>query len=129
MQFLGPDRLTTGPFGSRVFLGIEITDTALYRNPYYHTPQDTPDRLDYDRLTRFTWAMQAVIGQLTRYLATRPCQKDCYHTFGGGMLQAWPGSDFRVRFGLSGVTPGNRDELTFRRVSSTARLRRLAHAR
>jgi Zn-dependent M28 family amino/carboxypeptidase len=52
-------------FWQQGFPGIEITDTALYRNPYYHTPQDTPDRLDYDRLTRFTWAMQAVIGQLS----------------------------------------------------------------
>ena len=32
-------------------------------------------------------------------------------------------------FGLSGVTPGDRDELRFRRVSVTARLRSTAHAR
>lgn len=52
-------------FWQQGFPGIEITDTALYRNPYYHTPQDTPDRLDYDHLARFTWAMRAVVGQLT----------------------------------------------------------------
>ncbi len=33
-----------------------------------------------------------------------------------------------VRFGLSGVTPGNGEELGFRRVSFTARARRMAHA-
>lgn len=52
-------------FWQQGFPGIEVTDTALYRNPHYHTPQDTPERLDYDRLARFTWAMRAVIGQLT----------------------------------------------------------------
>ena len=29
---------------------VMITDTAFYRNPYYHTPSDTPDTLDYDRM-------------------------------------------------------------------------------
>lgn len=27
-----------------------ITDTAFYRNPHYHTAQDTPDTLDYERM-------------------------------------------------------------------------------
>jgi Zn-dependent M28 family amino/carboxypeptidase len=52
-------------FWQQGFPGIEITDTALYRNPYYHTSRDTPDRLEYDRLARFTWGMWAVIEQLT----------------------------------------------------------------
>jgi hypothetical protein len=29
-----------------------ITDTALYRYPHYHTAQDTPDKVDYERLAR-----------------------------------------------------------------------------
>jgi Zn-dependent M28 family amino/carboxypeptidase len=52
-------------FWQQGFPAIEITDTAPYRNPNYHTPQDTPDRLDYDRLTRFTQAMRTVIAELT----------------------------------------------------------------
>lgn len=52
-------------FWQQGFPGIEVTDTALHRNPHYHTPQDTPERLDYERLARFTWGMRAVIGQLT----------------------------------------------------------------
>jgi Iap family predicted aminopeptidase len=44
--------------------GIEVTDTALYRNPYYHTPADTPDRLDYPRMARFVTAMRKVIWNL-----------------------------------------------------------------
>jgi hypothetical protein len=31
---------------------IMLTDTAPFRYPHYHTPEDTPDKLDYDRLAR-----------------------------------------------------------------------------
>lgn len=31
---------------------VMITDTAFYRNPNYHTAQDTPDTLDYDRMAK-----------------------------------------------------------------------------
>ncbi len=40
---------------------IMITDTAPYRYPYYHTPQDTPDRVIYEQLTRVTEALFGVI--------------------------------------------------------------------
>ena len=52
-------------FWQQGFPGIEITDTALYRNPHYHTPGDIAERLDYDRLARFTQAMKSVLRQLT----------------------------------------------------------------
>ncbi len=39
------------------FPAVMVTDTAFYRNLAYHTPQDTPDRLDY---TRMAWAVAAV---------------------------------------------------------------------
>lgn len=29
------------------YQGLMVTDTAMYRYPYYHTAQDTPDKLDY----------------------------------------------------------------------------------
>jgi hypothetical protein len=32
------------------FVGMMVTDTAIYRNKAYHTPQDTADRLDYVRM-------------------------------------------------------------------------------
>ena len=28
-----------------------VTDTAPFRNPHYHRQTDTPETLDYDRLT------------------------------------------------------------------------------
>ncbi|WP_373384946.1 hypothetical protein [Sphingomonas sp. IBVSS2] len=31
-----------------------ITDTAPFRYPHYHTPEDTPDKIDYGRLARVT---------------------------------------------------------------------------
>jgi Iap family predicted aminopeptidase len=51
-------------FWQEGFPGIEITDTAPYRNPYYHTAMDTPERLDYDRLARLTWGLRRVVGEL-----------------------------------------------------------------
>jgi hypothetical protein len=33
---------------------VMITDTALFRYPYYHSPFDTPDRVDYQALARVT---------------------------------------------------------------------------
>jgi Peptidase family M28 len=41
--------------------GIMITDTAPFRYPYYHTADDTPDKLDYDRLARVVAGLQKVI--------------------------------------------------------------------
>jgi hypothetical protein len=45
--------------------GIMITDTALYRYPYYHTPQDTPDKLSYGPFARVVGGMEQVIGKIS----------------------------------------------------------------
>ena len=34
------------------YKAMMVTDTAFYRYPYYHTPQDTAEKLDYERLAR-----------------------------------------------------------------------------
>ena len=41
--------------------GVMITDTAPFRYPHYHTPQDTPDRIDYDRFTRVVMGVARVV--------------------------------------------------------------------
>ena len=41
--------------------GVMITDTAPFRYPHYHTPQDTPDRIDYDRLARVVMGVSRVV--------------------------------------------------------------------
>jgi hypothetical protein len=43
---------------------VMITDTALFRYPYYHTAQDTPDRIDYERLARVVEGIEAVVRDL-----------------------------------------------------------------
>lgn len=40
---------------------LMITDTALFRYPHYHSAADTPDKVDYDRLTRVVSGIERVI--------------------------------------------------------------------
>jgi hypothetical protein len=44
--------------------GIMVTDTALFRYPYYHLEQDTPDKLDYERLARVVTGLNSVLDDL-----------------------------------------------------------------
>jgi hypothetical protein len=43
---------------------LMVTDTALYRYPWYHAPGDTPDRLDYDRLARVVAGLESMLAEL-----------------------------------------------------------------
>ncbi len=43
---------------------IMITDTALFRYPAYHTPSDTPDKVDYDKLAHITKGVAATARDL-----------------------------------------------------------------
>jgi Zn-dependent M28 family amino/carboxypeptidase len=45
------DHLSFWRHGYRAFM---VTDTALYRYPYYHTADDTPDKLTYGHFTEVT---------------------------------------------------------------------------
>jgi hypothetical protein len=40
---------------------VMITDTAFYRNPYYHTARDTADTLDYERMAQVVEGVHAAI--------------------------------------------------------------------
>jgi Zn-dependent M28 family amino/carboxypeptidase len=44
---------------------VMITDTAPFRYPHYHTAQDTPDKVDFDRLARVV----AGLGDVVRVMA------------------------------------------------------------
>lgn len=44
--------------------GVMVTDTALFRNPHYHTAADKPETLDYPRLTAVVDGLGAVISEL-----------------------------------------------------------------
>jgi Zn-dependent M28 family amino/carboxypeptidase len=43
------------------YKALMLTDTAPYRYPYYHTAEDTPEKLDYDRLARATTGIAAIV--------------------------------------------------------------------
>jgi Zn-dependent M28 family amino/carboxypeptidase len=45
---------------------LMITDTAFYRNTAYHTPQDTPDRLNYQRMAMVVQGVYAAILELSK---------------------------------------------------------------
>ena len=42
-----------------------VTDTLLFRDPAYHRPSDTPDRLDYDRMAQLTTGLADVVKRLS----------------------------------------------------------------
>lgn len=43
-----------------------ITDTAFYRNPNYHLPGDTPEKLDYSRMAEVVAGVYAAVLDLAR---------------------------------------------------------------
>ncbi|THB65495.1 MAG: M28 family peptidase [Desulfovibrio sp.] len=47
-----------------------VTDTAFKRNRNYHTPGDTPDTLDYDRMARVVHGMARVVADLAGHETT-----------------------------------------------------------
>lgn len=55
------DHLSFWREGYRAFM---CTDTAFFRNPYYHSAQDTPEKLDYPRLAALTDALAKMCSAL-----------------------------------------------------------------
>jgi hypothetical protein len=47
------------------FPALMVTDTAPFRNPFYHSPADTPDTVDYVGLARVTKGLDAMIRRLS----------------------------------------------------------------
>lgn len=52
-------------FWKRGYPALMVTDTALYRNPNYHTPRDTPEKLDYTRFAQVVDGLEKVLRTLT----------------------------------------------------------------
>ena len=50
----GVDFSDNWSFWQKGIPAIMVTDTAFYRNPYYHTANDTAEKLDYDFMTVLT---------------------------------------------------------------------------
>ena len=51
-------------FWQQGYPGIMITDTAPFRYPYYHTEDDTLDKIDFDKLARVVSGLATVISDL-----------------------------------------------------------------
>jgi hypothetical protein len=43
---------------------LMVTDTAPYRYPHYHTPADTPDKVDCERLARVVSGLRGMLSSL-----------------------------------------------------------------
>lgn len=56
------DQLSFWYCGYKAFM---ITDTAFYRYPYYHTSEDTPEKLDYQPFAEVTKGLYGMLLQLT----------------------------------------------------------------
>ncbi len=57
------DQLAFWRHGYKAFM---ITDTAFYRYPYYHTAQDTPDKLSYEPFAEMTNGLFLMLCGLTK---------------------------------------------------------------
>jgi Zn-dependent M28 family amino/carboxypeptidase len=52
-------------FWKEGYKAVMITDTAPYRYPFYHTSQDTWEKLDYDRMARVVVGVVKVVSDLS----------------------------------------------------------------
>lgn len=50
---------------------VMITDTAFYRYPFYHTPRDLPEQLNYEAMARIVSGLTTVIDKDARDAAAR----------------------------------------------------------
>jgi hypothetical protein len=51
-------------FWQEGYPALMVTDTAPFRYPYYHTAEDTVDKIDFCRMARVTRGLQQVIVEL-----------------------------------------------------------------
>jgi Zn-dependent M28 family amino/carboxypeptidase len=53
-------------FWQEGYPALMVTDTALYRYPHYHTLQDTPDKVNYERLARVVTGLHNMLRDLAQ---------------------------------------------------------------
>lgn len=51
-------------FWEEGYPALMVTDTALFRFDHYHTPEDTPDKIDFESLARVTEGLVWVVANL-----------------------------------------------------------------
>jgi Zn-dependent M28 family amino/carboxypeptidase len=55
-------------FWRKHYRAMMITDTAFYRCPYYHTTQDTPEKLNYDEFARMLNGLYRALRRMSETL-------------------------------------------------------------
>jgi Zn-dependent M28 family amino/carboxypeptidase len=53
-------------FGREGWPALMVTDTAPYRYPHYHAPEDTPDKVDFERLARVVTGLRGMLRDLAQ---------------------------------------------------------------
>ena len=53
-------------FWDEDYPAVMVTDTAFFRNPRYHTPEDTPDTLDYERMAEVVEGIHCAVQAVAR---------------------------------------------------------------
>ena len=51
-------------FWQEGYSAVMVTDTAMFRYPHYHDPEDTIDKLDFERMARVVRGLEKVVGEL-----------------------------------------------------------------
>jgi hypothetical protein len=51
---------------------LMVTDTANFRYPHYHKATDTPDKIDFDRMSRVVEGLGPVVERLAAATGSRP---------------------------------------------------------
>ena len=51
-------------FWQEGYPALMVTDTAPFRYPYYHTPEDTVDKIDFEKLARVVRGLKGVVTAL-----------------------------------------------------------------
>jgi len=59
-------------FWQEGYPALMVTDTAPFRYPYYHTPEDTVDKVDFERLARVVRGLDSVLTELAGVVREQP---------------------------------------------------------
>ena len=51
-------------FWQNGYPAVLVTDSLPFRYPHYHTPEDTAEKLDYERMARVVTGLEGVVAEL-----------------------------------------------------------------
>jgi hypothetical protein len=51
-------------FWDQGYRALMLTDTSFLRNPHYHQETDTPETLDYQRMTQVVFGVAEAMGEI-----------------------------------------------------------------